>query len=280
MQVLFPQHKQRLSSLQPNCEMGSFMVKFCGRVVSGDCCSVTQSCLPLQPYGLQHTRLPCPSPSPRACPNSCPLSWWCHPTICPLSSFSSCLQSFPASGSFLMSWLFASSDQSIGASASVLPMNTQSWFPFGLIGLISLLSKGLSRVFSKEWSWETDLCKSKQGSSGQSKKLNSSVLTNEASADHHSHTEAEWPVRVTHIEAKEPEPLFPWINQPLATGCPLAGSLTLAGQFLAIPGSWWWTGRPGVLRFMGSQKVGHDWTTELNWYSNYTAMYGGIWKGS
>ena len=97
---------------------------------------------------------------------------------------------------------------------------------------------------------------------------------------HHRHAEAQWPVRVTHIEAKEPEPLFPWINQPLATGCLLAGSLTLAGQFPAIPGSWWWTGRPGVLWFMGSQKVGHDWATELNWYSNYTAMYGGIWKGS
>jgi len=81
--------------------------------------------------------------------NSCPLSRWCHPTI--LSSvitFFSCLQSFPASGSFPMSWLFASGGQSIGASASVLSMNIQDWFPLGLTGLISLLSEGPSRVFS------------------------------------------------------------------------------------------------------------------------------------
>ena len=105
----------------------------------------------LQPHGLQHTRLPCPSPSPKACSNSCPLSWWCHPTI--LSSvipFSSCLQSFPASGYFLMSPLFAWGGQSIGASASasVLPMNIQDWFPVGLTCWISLQSKGLSRVIS------------------------------------------------------------------------------------------------------------------------------------
>ena len=94
---------------------------------------------------------PCPSPSPEACSNSCPLSWWCHPAI--LSSvipFSSCFQSFPASGSFPMSWLFTSGCQSIGASssASVLPMNIQSWFPLGLTDLISLQYKGLSRIFS------------------------------------------------------------------------------------------------------------------------------------
>ena len=115
------------------------------------CCSVTQSCLTLQPHGLQPASLPCPSPSPRACSNSCPLGQWCHPTI--LSSvipFSSCLQSFPASGSFSMSWLFSSGDQSIGASASasVLPMNIQDWFPLGWSCLITLQSKGLSRVFS------------------------------------------------------------------------------------------------------------------------------------
>ena len=102
----------------------------------------------LWPHGLQHARLPCPS-SPGACSNSHPLSRWCHPTI--LSSvtpFSPCLQSLPASGSFLMSWLFASGGQSFGvsASASVLPMNIQGWFPLGLIDLISLQSKGLSRV--------------------------------------------------------------------------------------------------------------------------------------
>ena len=102
----------------------------------------------LEPHGLQHSRLPCLSPSPGVCSNSCSLSRWCHPTISSfVFPFSSCLQSFPASGSFLMSWLFASGDQSIGASASVLPMNNQGWFPLGLTGLICLLSKGLSRVF-------------------------------------------------------------------------------------------------------------------------------------
>ena len=105
----------------------------------------------LQPHWLKHARLPCPSPSPRVWANSCPLSWWCHPTI--LSSvvpFSSSLQSFPASGSFQMSWLFTSGDQSIEASslAAVLPMNIQDWFPLGLTGWISLQSKRLSRVFS------------------------------------------------------------------------------------------------------------------------------------
>ena len=103
------------------------------------------------PHGLQHARLPCPSPVPGACSNSCPLSWWCHPTISSsIDPFSSCLQSFPALGSFPMSWLFTSDSQSIGtsASASVLPMNIQDWFPLGLTDLISRQSKGLSRVFS------------------------------------------------------------------------------------------------------------------------------------
>ena len=99
-------------------------------------------------HGLHHTRLPCPSPTPRT--YSCPLSWWYHPTI----SFSidpfSCLQSFPGSGSFQMSQFFISGGQSIGvrASASVLLMNIQDWFPLGWTGSISLQSKGLSRVFS------------------------------------------------------------------------------------------------------------------------------------
>ena len=104
----------------------------------------------LWPHGLQHARLPCPSPSPGACLNSCSLSQWCHSTI----SFSAIpfflLPSiFPSVRSFLMSWLFTSGGQSIGASASapVLPMNIQDWFPLGLTGLI-LLSKGLSIVFS------------------------------------------------------------------------------------------------------------------------------------
>ena len=105
----------------------------------------------LQPHGLQHARLPCPSPTPGAYSNSCPLSQWCYSTISSSDvPFSSCLQSFPASGSFQMSQFFASGGQSIGASASasVLPMNIQNWFPLGWTGWISLLSKGFSRVFS------------------------------------------------------------------------------------------------------------------------------------
>ena len=108
-------------------------------------------CDSLQPHGLQHARLPCPSPTPRAYSNSCPLSQWYHPTISSaVVPFSSCLQSFPASGSFPMSQFFASGGQRIGtsASASVLPVNIQDWSPLGWTGWISLLSKGLSRVFS------------------------------------------------------------------------------------------------------------------------------------
>ena len=98
----------------------------------------------LRPHGLQHARPPCPSPTPGFCSNSCPSSQWCHPTISSsVVPFSSCLKSFPASGSFPMSWLFASGGQSIGvsASASVLPMNIQDWFPLGRTGLISLRDK-------------------------------------------------------------------------------------------------------------------------------------------
>ena len=105
----------------------------------------------LQPHGLQHTRFPCPSPTPRACSNSCPLSQGYHPTISSsVVPFSSLLQSFAASGSFPKSKFFTLGCQSIGASASasVLPVNIQDWFPLGWTGLISLLSKGLSRVFS------------------------------------------------------------------------------------------------------------------------------------
>ena len=91
----------------------------------------------LQPHGLQHARPANPSPTPGACSNSCPLSQWCHPTVSSsVIPFSSLLQSFPASGSFLMSWLLASGGQSIGASASVLPVNIQGWFPLGLPSLI------------------------------------------------------------------------------------------------------------------------------------------------
>ena len=126
-------------------------------------CICCHSVIPdsLRLHGLQHTRLPCPSLSLRACLNSCPLSQWCHPTT--LSSLIPffCLQSFPASGSFLMSQLLTSGDQSIGASASVLPMNIQGWFPLGLTGLISVQSKGLS----------------KESSTPQFKSINSSALS-------------------------------------------------------------------------------------------------------
>ena len=112
-------------------------------------CSVMSNSL--QPHGLQHARLPCPSPNPGAYSNSRPLSQWCHPTISSsLVPFSSCIQSFPASRSFPMSQFFALGGQSIGvsATASVLQMNIQDWFPLGWTGWISLQSKGLSRVFS------------------------------------------------------------------------------------------------------------------------------------
>ena len=105
----------------------------------------------LQPHELQHTRPPCPSPAPRAYPDSCPLSRWCHPTISSsVITFSSCPQSLPASESFPMSQLFTWGGQSIGisASTSVLPVNTQDWCPLGWTGWISLQSKGLSRFFS------------------------------------------------------------------------------------------------------------------------------------
>ena len=100
-------------------------------------------------HGLQHTRLPCPSTTPRACLNSCPSSWWCQPTISSsVTPWSSCLQSFLASGSFPMSLFFTSGGQSIGVSASVLLRSIQDWFALELTGLISLQSKGPSRVIS------------------------------------------------------------------------------------------------------------------------------------
>ena len=115
-------------------------VQFSGSVVSDS----------LRPHWLQHTRLPCPSPTLRVHSNSCPSSRWCHPAISSsVIPFSSCPQSLPASESFPMYQLFAWGGQSIGvsASASVLPMNTQDWSPLGWTGWISLQSKGLSRVF-------------------------------------------------------------------------------------------------------------------------------------
>ena len=110
----------------------------------------------LWPHGLQHAGLPCPSPTPGACSNSCPSSRWCHPNISSsVIPFSSCFQSFTASRSFPVSQFFASGGQSIGvsASASVLPMNIQDWFPLGWTGWISLQSKRLSRIFSNITWW-------------------------------------------------------------------------------------------------------------------------------
>ena len=125
-----------------------FIFNFQLKIFSQFSCSIVSDSL--RPHGLQHNRVLCPSPTPRACPNSCPLSQWCHPTISSfVGPFSSCLQSLPANGSFPLSQFFASGNQSIGvsASASVLPMNIQDWFPWGLTGWLSLQSKGRSRVF-------------------------------------------------------------------------------------------------------------------------------------
>ena len=126
-------------------------------------CSVMSNSL--WPHDLQHARPRCPSPTPGAYSNSCPLHWWCHPTISSsVFTFSSHLQSFPTSGSFPMIRFFTSEGQSIGVSASesVFPMNIQDWFPLGWTGWISLLSKGLSRVFSnttvqKHWFFTAQL---------------------------------------------------------------------------------------------------------------------------
>ena len=126
-------------------------------------CSVVSDSL--RPHGLQHARLPCPLPIPRAYSNSCISRWWCHPTTSsPVVPLSSCLQSFPALGSFPMSRFFTSGGQSIGvsASASVLPVNIQDWFPLGWTGWTSLQSKGLSKESSP---------------TPQFKNINSSVLS-------------------------------------------------------------------------------------------------------
>ena len=133
--------------LPPHCSVSYTSFFTADDFVQFSCSVVSDS---LWPHGLQHTRLLCPSPSPGVRSNPCPLSRWCHPTISSsVAPFSSCLQSFPASGSFPVSQFFAPSGQSFGASASttVLPMNTEGWFPLGLTR-ISLLSTGLSRAIS------------------------------------------------------------------------------------------------------------------------------------
>ena len=139
--TLFKEDKNHNKHMKINLTVVVILVQF-------NCSVVSDS---LQPHESQHTRPPCPSPTPRVHPNSCPSSRWCHPAISSFAvPFSSCPQSLPASGSFPMSQLFTWSGQSIGvsASASVLPMDTQDWYPLGWTGWISLQSKGLSRVFS------------------------------------------------------------------------------------------------------------------------------------
>ena len=134
-------HQTPLCMDLPGQDTGVGSVQFSRSVMSGS----------LQPHEPQHARPPCPSPTTRVHPNPCSLSQWCHPTISSSGvPFSSCPQSFPASGASQMNQLFTSGGQSIGVSAStsVLPMNTQDWSPLGCTGWISLQSKGLSRVFS------------------------------------------------------------------------------------------------------------------------------------
>ena len=118
-------------------------IQFCHSVMSDS----------LKPHGLQHNRLPCPSPTPRTCSHSCPLGQWCHPTVSSSVIPFSCLQSFPTSGSFPVSQVFTSGGQNIRASASTsaLPMNIQDWFPLWLTGWISLQSKGLSESSSTQF---------------------------------------------------------------------------------------------------------------------------------
>ena len=190
----------------------------------------------LWPHGLQHTRLPCPSLSPSVCTNSCPLSQWCHPAVSSsLIVFSSCLQSFPASGSF-PSQLFESGDQSIGASASasVLPMNTQDWFPLGLTGFISLQSKGLSRILSAP----------------QLKNINSSVFSL-------------YGPTLTSLCDCGKNHSFDYVG--LCWQSNASVFLNMLSRFVIafIPRSEYvlisW------LQSMGLQRVIHDWVTELDW---------------
>ena len=138
-------------SLQTESTLSSIFRQTFYRASSVQFSSAAQSCPTLQPHGLQHNRLPCPSPTPRVYSNSCPSHRWCHSTISfSVILFSSHLQSFTTSGSFPMSQFFPSGGKSIGVSvsASVLPINIKDWFPLGWTGWISMQSKGLSRIFS------------------------------------------------------------------------------------------------------------------------------------
>ena len=147
---------QRLLVCLGSCtevELSNMVYQFSSSVVSDS----------LRPHELQRARPPCPSPTPGVYSNSCPLSWWCHPTISSSVVPFFCPQSFPASGSFQMSEFFTSGGQGIGVSAStsVLPMNTQDWSPLRWTGWISLQSKGLSRVFYNITVQKQVICPSK-----------------------------------------------------------------------------------------------------------------------
>ena len=144
-----------LVNICPHTQFQKYFFLWCGHLRSAVFSSVQFSCSvvsdSLPPHESKHARPPCPSPTPTVYSNSCPSSRWCHPAISSsVIPFSSCPQPLPASESFPMSQLFAWGGQSIGisASASVLPMNTQDWSPWGWTGWIALQSKGLSRVFS------------------------------------------------------------------------------------------------------------------------------------
>ena len=141
----------KIMFLRDNCIWYLLIIYFLSGPQFSSVQSLSRVWLFVTPWTTQHARPPCPSPTPRVYPNSCPLGRWCHPTISSSAvPFSSCPQSFPPSGSFQMSHLFTSGGQRIrvSASTSVLPMNTQDWSPLGWTGWISLQSKGLSRVFS------------------------------------------------------------------------------------------------------------------------------------
>ena len=208
----------------------------------------------LWPHGLQPARLPCPSLSPGACSNSCPLSQWCHPAISSsVISFSSCLQSFTVSGSFLMIHLFTSGGQSIGVSASALVflVNIQDWFPSGWTGWFSLPSKGLSRVFSNQ----SILKEIIPGCSLEGLMLKLKLQY------------------FGHLMRRADSLKRPWRWERLKAGGGddrgwdgWMASLTQWTRVWVSSGSWWWTGKPRMLQSMGLQRVGHDWATELNWW--------------
>ena len=202
----------------------------------------------LQPHELQHARLPCPSPPPRFSSNSCSLTQWCHPTISSaVATFTSCLQSFPASGSFSVSQSFVSGGQSTGASASasasVLPMNIQGWFPLGLTILISLLFKWLSSVLQHH-------------SSKASILWHSSFFIVQLS---HSYMTTGKTIALTR---------WTFVGKVMALLFNILSIMAPHSSILAwkIP----WTEEPGRLQSMGSLRVGHDWTTSL---SLFTCMH-------